>query len=435
MTFRSHRSSRRGQAAVLVTMTLVMSMALIGLVVDFGWAYYRKVSARAAAESAALGAAITASNKTPFCVTLATCQSSTNCPSDPPSPPVTNIDAGCLYAKKNGFRTAGNQTVAITAGKNGGTTSTTADYYVTATITENLPQLFSRVGSHNTATVSVRSTAGVFLHPAAACIYALAPAGTGFSIGGTITIQSGCGIYVDSNDATSAMTGGGNSKITASQINVVGGFNPNGGTTISPTPTTGVQATTDPLASRSAPDVPTSCDISGISAGQSITMPASGTIRVCGDFTLNSNQTTTIPGGTYVLSSGAINWKNGTLRATGPVTFYMTGTFTGITINGNMDVQLNAPPTGALRGMLFFLDRSITLTGNSVTMNGGSNMLLNGSLYFPTSDIKYSGGNATSNEYTALIAQHINFIGNSFFKADIGGGFNGLGAPTINLLE
>jgi hypothetical protein len=121
------------------------------------------------------------------------------------------------------------------------------------------------------------------------------------------------------------------------------------------------------------------------------------------------------------------------LRATGPVTFYLTGTFSSISVNGNMDVLLNAPPTGALRGMLFFLDRSKTLS--SITFNGGSNMLLNGSLYFPTSDIKYSGGNATANEYTALIGQHITFIGNSFFKADIAGGFNGLGAPTINLLE
>jgi hypothetical protein len=164
-------------------------------------------------------------------------------------------------------------------------------------------------------------------------------------------------------------------------------------------------------------------------------MPAGGVIRVCGDFSLQSNQTTTIPGGTYVLESGAIKWGNGTLRATGPVTFYMTGTFSGVNINGNMDVQLNAPPTGGLRGMLFFLDRNRTLSASSVTINGGSNMLLNGSLYFPTSDISYSGGNATANEYTALIAQHITFIGNSFFKADIGGGFNGLGAPTINLLE
>jgi hypothetical protein len=209
-------------------------MGLMGLVVDFGWSYYRKTAARAAAESAAIAAAVTASNKTPFCVTLATCQASTNCPANPPTPPVTNMDAGCLYAKQNGFQSTGNVTVSMSGGKTGAPVATSPDYWASATVTERIPQIFSAVMRHPYATLSVRSTAGVFLHPAAACIYALAPTGVGFSVNGTITIQSGCGIYVDSADATSAMTGGGNSVITASQINVVGGFNPNGGTSISP---------------------------------------------------------------------------------------------------------------------------------------------------------------------------------------------------------
>jgi hypothetical protein len=86
-----------------------------------------------------------------------------------------------------------------------------------------------------------------------------------------------------------------------------------------------------------------------------------------------------------------------------------------------------------MKGVLFFQDRTKTLT--NVVFNGGANMLLNGSLYFPTSDIKYSGGSTTKNEYTAIVAYHINFIGNSYFTSDINGGYTGIGAPLVGFIE
>jgi hypothetical protein len=207
-----------------------MVFGLLSLVLDVGWANYRKIGARAAAESAAIAGAMAASNYSLNCGSSAwvTCQAATDCPANPTSPPATNIDSACLYAKANGYRTYQKQTVTIAANTTSAPVSSLSpSYWVSATVTENLPQLFA--------------------------------------------------------------------------------------------------------------------------------------------------------------------------------------------------------------GMLFFQDRNITLTG--IKINGGSSIVLNGSLYFPTSDVQYAGGSNTINTYTALIAQHINFVGNSYFKADNTGTFNGLNTPTVAFIE
>ena len=79
-------------------------------------------------------------------------------------------------------------------------------------------------------------------------------------------------------------------------------------------------------------------------------MPSDGIFVVCGGYNINSNRTVTIPAGTYVFTSGSIDWKNGTLKATGGVTFFMTGTFAGISINGNVTTDLSAPTSGPWKG-------------------------------------------------------------------------------------
>src|SRR5580658_7168989 len=65
---------RRGQAALFMTMTLTVSFGLIGLVVDLGWAYWRQEACLAAAQSAAMGGVMFATNKN-------TTWPSTPCPS------------------------------------------------------------------------------------------------------------------------------------------------------------------------------------------------------------------------------------------------------------------------------------------------------------------------------------------------------------------
>ena len=71
----------------------------------------------------------------------------------------------------------------------------------------------------------------------------------------------------------------------------------------------------------------------------------------------------------------------------------------------------------------------------SISINGGSGLVLDGALYFPGQDVSYSGGSSTSNNYTALVAYTITFTGNAYFKADLGGSFTGIGSPSTGVLE
>ncbi len=54
------RNRCSGQAALMITISLPVTLGLIGLVVDVGWAYYREEACRTAAQSAAFAAAMAA---------------------------------------------------------------------------------------------------------------------------------------------------------------------------------------------------------------------------------------------------------------------------------------------------------------------------------------------------------------------------------------
>src|SRR5215813_10084383 len=101
------RKGQRGQTIILTTMTLMVSFGLLGFVVDIGWAYFKRTSARTAAEAAATAAVVYASTAPNWtCGTTVACATtSTACPASPTTPPSDALQSGCLYAKQNGFRT------------------------------------------------------------------------------------------------------------------------------------------------------------------------------------------------------------------------------------------------------------------------------------------------------------------------------------------
>src|SRR5215831_21589 len=99
----SSRNRQRGQAALFMTLSLTALLGAMGLVVDFGWAYWRKeaaATAATAAASAAIAAANSVSNQ--ICGAGAdhwNCSSTSyGCAANPTYPAATNLDNGCLYA-------------------------------------------------------------------------------------------------------------------------------------------------------------------------------------------------------------------------------------------------------------------------------------------------------------------------------------------------
>jgi Flp pilus assembly protein TadG len=155
------RRGRRGQALLLVTLSLFAMCGLLGLAVDLGWSYFTKKSAQDAADSAAQAVAYRALASVGYNSSSGFTEDSTT---------------GLWYAQQNGFVPGGNggrQNVTLVANTGAVTRQdlTTVpgcpgpvgcvDYWVTVRTAEAIPQLFSAVFGNLTGLSSARATAAI----------------------------------------------------------------------------------------------------------------------------------------------------------------------------------------------------------------------------------------------------------------------------------
>ncbi len=166
--------SQKGQALLLVTVSLLAMCGLLGLAVDLGWSYFVKKSAQAAADSAALAAVTFAkANATPPYITCngsspaaLYCDSTpSTCASIVASYPLSNVNSACLYAQQNGFQD-GVGNVKVTVAANITSPAPTVQgvavtYWVTVRVSQQIPQLFSAVFGNSSSLVSARATAAL----------------------------------------------------------------------------------------------------------------------------------------------------------------------------------------------------------------------------------------------------------------------------------
>ncbi len=88
-----------------------------------------------------------------------------------------------------------------------------------------------------------------------------------------------------------------------------------------------------------------------------------------------------------------------------------------ITFAGTPTISLSAPSDGPLPGILFYHDRNAGATTHFMT--GGANMQLNGIIYMPTADLKFTGGSALTESASIIIVDEVTFTGDAFL-----GGFD-----------
>src|SRR5208337_2840411 len=133
-----------------------------------------------------------------------------------------------------------------------------------------------------------------------------------------------------------------------------------------------------------------------------------------GGINITGNANVTFLPGTYILAGGGFSVTgNSTLSGTG-VTFYDTtgpAGYAPIDLTGNETANLSAPTSGPMEAMLFFQDRTIS-GGAGATVTGNSSSTFDGVLYFPTTDLTFTG-NSSSTGYTYLIADTITLTGNT----------------------
>ena len=403
-------------------MIMTTVFGVVGLVSDFGWAYYRKQTAQAAAQAAALAtvkAAMTMSGG--VCGNSnVVCQTETSCPSNiTTGGGMSNIDKGCLYAQQNGYRSTGKQKVTIETG----TTlygNVAVTYWASAKVSEDLPTLFSMVTGNTKSSLTSKSVVGYIPPVASGCIYVIAPGGVALTTNGNTQITTGCGIWVNSNAYNAIDLSGGNTTITDTnpdtKVQIVGGYQCFGQnmTCISPTPQTGARSAGDPLAGLPTPTAG-SCTPFSISHGTNNLSPGT----YCGTVGVQSNETLNMAPGTYIFktdgssSCGFSASANGNVVAHGVTLIFLDSCSVSITGNGSID--MSASTGGVYQGILMFQGRSNT---SSSSLTGGSGQVLNGILYFPAvgSLLHYAGGSSSNINAAAatIVTYNLQLNGSSY---------------------
>lgn len=206
----------------MVVLSMFAMFGVLGLAVDFGWAYFVKRAAQGAADNAAIAAAeemraITGtSGPYPCLAGGGVCRDDSApfiCLSTVTNDAADNLDNGCLYARRNGFQEVAPQRVRISEGSNSAPPTlpgVTLKYWATVRVTESVPQLFAAITGNPIATVSARATAGLYKGQLkgsfimlnrendAASWGAGNPTGINLEVGGSATVNADGGIVMAS---------------------------------------------------------------------------------------------------------------------------------------------------------------------------------------------------------------------------------------------
>jgi len=297
---------------------------------------------------------------------------------------------------------------------------------VEVVLTQELPTYFSSIFLDEPIEAEVRAVAKFSGASVKACVLALAPNGTGISIGGSVEIYSeGCGLHSNSTSAPSFNVFGA-AEITAacassSGTTQIGGSKPKVFSDC-PTPLSNKNPVADPYAGTPVPpnidsapcQSPTT---TGKGSKATMTFPdaGGGVVRIC-DSSIDVKHTVNLEAGTYVFDGTELDFKNSGLLVGDDVTLIFMNDAELGNVNGGNGFDLSAPDTGVYAGIAIFADPN-TMSNDNWKFNGNAVMSIYGAIYLPTLDIEYVGGAGTyATECTQLVANRISFNGNSGFK-------------------
>ncbi|OYW15485.1 MAG: hypothetical protein B7Y82_03975 [Sphingomonadales bacterium 32-65-25] len=245
------------------------------------------------------------------------------------------------------------------------------------------------------------------------CVLALENTDTpGIPIGGSATVNLGCGMMSNAPSNTSIIANGA-SSVTASPVAAVG-LVPPGNYTTGTVRESYALPLRDPY--RNLPDpinISSSNNDARVQPNRSSTFSA-GTYRnidVSGTATFN-------PGVYYV--TGSVNFgSQANVTATG-VVFILTATnaasntsnIATVSMQGGARLNMTAPSTGTYAGILFYQDRRASNMATNI-INGNSSSLLQGALYFPRQELQMNGTNGMNTRCIQIVARRIDWRGNA----------------------
>lgn len=373
----------KGNIAVMASLTMPIVIGGAGLGVETGYWYYEQLHLQQAADAAVYAAALEHHE---------------------------GNEAGMLSgataaATSNGYAAASDD-ISMTWPS---ATYPADERSVDIVLTREIPRGFSAIFGTDPISVRVKATAK-YDPSSSACLLALSKsAANSVWIHGNSTMNiSGC--VVSSNSlSNSSINTQGSTSASMPCITSAGGVSINAGTVMTDC------------------EEPLEDQLPVADPYKDIALPTPGTCKnwtgnnhTAGTYCGNINMTghiDTLAAGVYIFNGGAITingGENGGMTGTGVTLIFMNGA--SITMNGNPPINLSAPTTGPYAGMLFMGDRTGTPLQNK--FNGSASSSMTGTIYFPNDNVLYAGNFAGFNGCTQVVANTIEWTGNTNLAVD-----------------
>lgn len=232
---------------------------------------------------------------------------------------------------------------------------------------------------------------------------------------GTVSLEDsatvtapGCAVYSNS-DALDGVYAVDKSTLNAELTCSAGGAKRNVGN-FSREPVTNCPRIDDPLSTRTAPVVGSGCDHSNLAIKGK---KGSGTLNpgvYCGGLTISANASVTLNPGVYIIKDGSFSLgSNASLYGRG-AGFYFTGPNASFSMQSGSTVDLEAPETGPLAGLLFFQEHGASEADFLLRSNKAS--VLVGTIYLPNGNfiVDTNSKVADASAYTAIVARSLTLL-------------------------
>lgn len=272
---------------------------------------------------------------------------------------------------------------------------------------------FSSLFLSTPPTITATATAAL-VDDGSYCVVALnGSSNASITVGGSSSINMGCGAISNSTSSTAAVATNGNSyNFTADPVAGVGSM-PD-----SITGATNIQehhvAMPDPYAGKYSTTPTSNCNLQ-VNGNKTSFQP--GCYK---SFKFTGNTTYTLAPGVYYLWNTNFDVAGGvTIQGTG-VTIVLTGDTPGsLSTNGNATLQLTAPNAdtcGVFGGVNSCNYENMLFIGTGSannTVNGNAGSFYDGAMYFPNSTVNLSGNSGSMTRCAMIVGNYVNFSGNA----------------------
>jgi Flp pilus assembly protein TadG len=399
--FRSLRKSTSGNALLLVGLGLPVLIGGAGVAVDFSQWYLWKRELQLATDQAAMAGA----------------WARTDSHTEDNYQTRARQDYYANLAITSGFASA--PTVSLADYSNGSDNSVV----VTATATKTLP--FSSFITGRGVTIQAYSQAtfaagGNY----SACLIATGKTGTGLYVGGNATVSAHCGMAALSCSA-GAVTIDGSATVVTDSIATCGTASVPAANQSVVTENLPDGTLKDPYADLDPPTNDTPQSYSCVGHGQNAqASPVAGTYHG-----LTVKCTTNFGPGVYVIDGGTLD-LTGNYAVTGTNVMFVlkdgatlklggSGNGNTLTLTPMVSAQFTAAPynysqtlADRYAGMLVFEDKDNNPTSSQI-INGNSNSLIQGTMYFPSSNAQVNGTANINSSCLQVTAETITVLGNA----------------------